>query len=808
MVRSFLLAAVALLATNVSAVAASTGSQNTATTLTAAPNPASVGSKVLLAGTVVSSVASSSNAPATPLPTGSLTFLDGTTPLSSASVPLIPITGFTPEIFAQVFGSPDSTALQFPLTGSLDGSGKPDLVLYAVVPPGASSTANGELQVQTFVNDGNGKYTIIATQHLGFPTSPATPTVASAAALVDVNDDGKPDLLYQSFVAYGNGNGTFQQPMQLPFLATGFDSSYAADVNGDGKLDIVAVNTPPTASGISQSTVQYQVTVFRNEGNGTFSSLGAFAIAPPSTGYFSLLNVFDLSFVDLNGDGKPDILSQTNVVPFGNSAEAVNLNVMLNNGDGTFAVPLPVATPHSSTGDYNLFAAYLVASGDFTGDGKTDIALAYSGNESGDYIALLPGNGDGTFGSPSLLSLFGTKFAPGGSLSGLIAADVNADGKLDLVLGDGMVALGNGDGTFTLTSPLFSQPAGANQLAAYPLVLGNFVQSAAPSFVFVNLQPNAPAVFTLYEGSGGSLALSSLAPGTHTITAQYSGDANYAPSTSKPVTVTVSAAASTAALTSSANPSYAGQSVTYTAAVTSSGPAPTGSLVFSSGSVTLATIPLANGSASYSTIFNTAGNQTITASYSGDANTQPSTATVNQAVVPAVSVGPGPGGSTSITVTSGSSVNTTISLGGSPNFSGIVTLSCTGLPTNASCIFDPATVAVSGAVGTSTGQTISLTVRTYPASTTASILYPLTFGGGTLFACGLLFAPIRRRHTRLFLAVSFSLILAGWGAVGCGGGSSSKPATPAATPAGTYTFNVVASSGAVQTSTAYSLTVQ
>ena len=124
-----------------------------------------------------------------------------------------------------------------------------------------------------------------------------------------------------------------------------------------------------------------------------------------------------------------------------------------------------------------------------------------------------------------------------------------------------------------------------------------------------------------------------MAVGTHTITAQYSGDANYGGDTSAAVTVTVTQTVSTTAVTSSANPSLAGQSVTLSAKVTSNGPTPTGNVTFTSGSTTLATVALSGGSASYTTTsFTKVGTLAITASYSGDANTQASSATLSQVI--------------------------------------------------------------------------------------------------------------------------------------------------------------------------------
>jgi hypothetical protein len=153
-----------------------------------------------------------------------------------------------------------------------------------------------------------------------------------------------------------------------------------------------------------------------------------------------------------------------------------------------------------------------------------------------------------------------------------------------------------------------------------------------PSFVYLlpAATPDPVSVFTPQTSSSGKLSLTTLTVGTHNITAKYSGDGNYSPDTSTAVTVTVAQVVSTMALASSANPSSAGQSVTLTAKVTSSGPTPTGKVTFTSGSTTLATVALSGGLAAYTTSsFTNAGTLAIAASYAGDANTQASSATLN-----------------------------------------------------------------------------------------------------------------------------------------------------------------------------------
>ena len=113
--------------------------------------------------------------------------------------------------------------------------------------------------------------------------------------------------------------------------------------------------------------------------------------------------------MDLNGDGKPDLIG-------------IDGSVYIGNGDGTFTkkAPLPLTGP--------------MAVGDFNGDGKPDVAVTA---DLSVYVFL--GNGDGTF-QASIRTITGM------SVYALAAGDFNGDGKADLV------ALSNSTPLFTLSS--------------------------------------------------------------------------------------------------------------------------------------------------------------------------------------------------------------------------------------------------------------------------------------------------------------------------------------------------------------------
>jgi hypothetical protein len=128
---------------------------------------------------------------------------------------------------------------------------------------------------------------------------------------------------------------------------------------------------------------------------------------------------------------------------------------------------------------------------------------------------------------------------------------------------------------------------------------------------------------------------SNLAVRTHTITAFYFGGTNYTGSTSAPVTLTITKAASSSAVTSSLNPSIHGNTVTFTAIVKSSTTGtPTGSVTFKDGATILSTVTLSSGKASLAISTMAAGSHSITVVYAGDSNftgstSPPLTETVN-----------------------------------------------------------------------------------------------------------------------------------------------------------------------------------
>jgi hypothetical protein len=169
--------------------------------------------------------------------------------------------------------------------------------------------------------------------------------------------------------------------------------------------------------------------------------------------------------------------------------------------------------------------------------------------------------------------------------------------------------------TFTATVSGPGIPTGLVTLSDGATFLGRATLSGAPSGV-----------------ATASFSTSTLTVGSHTITAVYSGDANVAGSTGT-LMQTVGKASSSTRITSSANPSVFGQSVTFTAVVSGPG-TPTGVVIFSDGSTTVGQATLSPGPiamiANFTTSSLAVGSHTITASYAGDSNFLGSTGTLTQ----------------------------------------------------------------------------------------------------------------------------------------------------------------------------------
>jgi Big-like domain-containing protein/ASPM-SPD-2-Hydin domain-containing protein/beta-propeller repeat-containing protein len=311
-------------------------------------------------------------------------------------------------------------------------------------------------------------------------------------------------------------------------------------------------------------------------------------------------------------------------------------------------------------------------------------------------------------------------------------------------------------------------------------------------------QIGSPATLS---GSSGSVLTSTLIQASHSITAKYSGDSNYAASTSLAVTQTVNKAATTATVISSSNPSASGQTVTFTATVTATAPGagtPTGTVTFLDGATQIGTGALTAGVATLQTSTLAVGSHTITAQYGGDTNFNGSTPspaltqTVNAAAQSFTLSAPSTG--TLQVVAGQNAAPFTFTVSPQNNSTQMVTFSCSGLPVKASCMFSQASVTLDG---THTSAPVSVTIATTADTLVTPSLRFLPPANWTnllrLFVFGLLALSIvlfRAHRRKIGWVVNACLLFAVLTSLLACASSNNSTTTYNGTPPGTFSVTV------------------
>ena len=277
----------------------------------------------------------------------------------------------------------------------------------------------------------------LAAVDFGAATSYPVGTSPAAVAVGDFNGDGKLDVAVANngssnvSILLGYGDGTFKAATN--FNAGNNPSAIAVgDFNGDGKLDL-AVFQP----GDLQSSRAGSVSILLGNGDGTFQAAKTLAL---DSGAFVMV------VADFNLDMKSDLAVGDNG----------HVDIFIGNGDGTFQPAKPNPVP------FDIGDAMAVA--DFNGDSKPDLAVTL---ENG--VQILLGNGDGTFLNGLLVTVLGVGTSVHAAPVSVLAADLNHDGKADLLIGSSELViidfcgfrcritatltkfsafLGNGDGSF------------------------------------------------------------------------------------------------------------------------------------------------------------------------------------------------------------------------------------------------------------------------------------------------------------------------------------------------------------------------
>ena len=338
----------------------------------------------------------------------------------------------------------------------VDGDGKADIVGFGPDNVVHTSFSNGDGTFRQSIGSTPG-----FTKNYGWTNFNEFPRMVA-----DVNGDGKADIVgfYSDkiFVSIGNGDGTFKAATST---TPGFTKNYGwtnfndfprmlADVNGDGKADII---------GFGPDNV---VHTSLSNGDGTFrQSIGSTPGFTKNYGWTNF-NEFPRMVADVNGDGKADIVGFYSDKIF----------VSIGNGDGTFKAATSTTPGFTKNYGWNTFNDSPRMLADVNGDGKADIV----GFDS-DRIFISIGNGNGTFQTATATSPGFTKNYGWNTFndSPRMLADVNGDGKADIVGFDSdriFVSIGNGNSTFktaTATTPGFTKNYGWTNFNEFPRMVGN-----------------------------------------------------------------------------------------------------------------------------------------------------------------------------------------------------------------------------------------------------------------------------------------------------------------------------------------------
>jgi uncharacterized repeat protein (TIGR01451 family) len=346
-------------------------------------------------------------------------------------------------------------------TGDFNGDGKLDLAVL--------NNTSEDISILF----GNGDGTFKATINTPVSHSGNGP---SAFAVGDFNGDKKLDIVVVNSgdptngtlgvmnLLLGNGDGTFQAPIQIQAGQYPFTVA-VADLNGDKRLDLI-VGDQSDAS----------LTILLGKGDGTFLTSATIPLdGAPSTP----IAVLSILAGDFNGDNKQDLVAGVSGGP---------LSILIGKGNGSFQPPVQIGTTKGGP---------IMLAGDFNSDHNLDLVVrvpvtfCFFGCHTSYHTALLLGNGDGTFASPSTVSLL--------SAGSLASGDFNADDKLDLYAGG--LFLGNNSGGF-LAVPLVTGTTGSFA------VVGDFNGDNLPDLAITDDTNNAVVVvLNSSPTSGADLAI-------------------------------------------------------------------------------------------------------------------------------------------------------------------------------------------------------------------------------------------------------------------------------------------------------------
>ena len=654
---------------------------------------------------------------------------------------------------------------EFLTVGDLNADNKPDIVSCTITLPGGNYVGNSMF---VLIGNGSGTFKPTVTYSADYPSDPH---------LADVNGDGKPDIIaggsYGALVFVGNGDGTLQ-PYTEPVIG-GFALTYAVnsgDYNNDGNADLIGTDANTPVAAVSLSEVQQGASAAALAGVAVFPLGSGTHNVDASYSGDSIYGANVSSTVPLLAAPTPTTLTLA-VQP--TSATVPGQSVTLTATLSPYTVGPPTTTTNGeSVKFYN--GATLLGSGTLSSGVATLTTTTLPAGNDG-LKAVYPGDANYNTSTSSTVTVTVTGIVVSSSLnpssysqSVTFTATVATGATGSVTFMDGTTSLGNktlSGGTATLSSSTLAVGShnitgvysgdGSHSPATSPILI-QVVNKATPTVtvttsgastygdsVTITATVVAGATGTVTFTSGGvtlgsaslngsgiaSITTTALPVGSDSITASYPGDGNYNQANGS-VTQTVGQKAVSPTLTSSANPSKQGSSVTFTDTLPTGA---TGTVAFSSNGTSLGTIAVNNGVATVSTSTLPVGSDAIVAVYSGDTNYSTATSnlpqTVNKATPSMTATTSGAstyGASVTLTATltggAGAGVTGSVSFAsggvtlgsGTVNAAGTATISTTALPTGS----DTITATYSGDAN-NVGTTANVTQVVSTAATTVSV---------------------------------------------------------------------------------------